>query len=49
MHQFLFTPGDFKKARKALREALQLAEENEDEETKQLIESSMMKLDVPSS
>lgn len=44
MHQ-----GDLGRARKSLREALQLAEENEDTETKELVESSIMKLDVPSS
>lgn len=45
----LMHKGDLQKAKKALREALQLAEENEDTDTKELIESSMMKLDVPSS
>lgn len=45
---YLFT-GDLGRARKSLREALQLAEENEDTETKELVESSIMKLDVPSS
>lgn len=45
----LMHKGDLGRARKALREALQLAEENEDAETKELIESSIMKLDVPSS
>lgn len=47
-HIFLHK-GDVIKARKALREALQIAEENEDLETKAIIESSIMKLDVPSS
>lgn len=43
---FLFILGDMSRARNALREALHLAEENEDSETKQLAESSIMKLEV---
>lgn len=45
----LLHKGDLKRARKSLREALQIAEENDDQETKAIIESSIMKLDVPSS
>lgn len=42
----LMHKGDFGRARKALREALQLAEENDDPDTKELAESSIMKLDI---
>lgn len=45
----LMHKGDFGRARKALREALQLAEENDDVNTKELAESSIMKLDVNTS
>jgi len=45
----LLHKGDLKRARKALREALQIAEENDDQDTKAIIESSIMKLDLPSS
>jgi len=45
----LMHKGDLGRARIALREALQIAEENHDAETKELAESSIMKLDVPSS
>ena len=44
-----FFAGDFGRARKALRESLQLAEENDDIHTKELAESSIMKLDVNTS
>jgi len=43
----LMHKGDMARARNALREALHLAEENEDNETKELAESSIMKLEVP--
>jgi len=42
----LMHKGDMSRARNALREALHLAEENEDRETKALAESSIMKLEV---
>jgi len=42
----LMHKGEDSRARNALREALHLAEENEDRETKQLAESSIMKLEV---
>ena len=41
--------GEFTRAKKALRQALHLAEENEDEEALELIKSSMLKLDVDTS
>jgi len=42
----LMHKGDMARARNALREALHLAEENEDSETKALAESSILKLEV---
>lgn len=41
--------GEFSRAKKALRQALHLAEENQDEDTLEMIKSSMMKLDVDTS
>ena len=47
---FVFaSTGEFSRAKKALRQALHLAEVNQDEETLEMIKSSMMKLDVDTS